>query len=222
MPAPDREARCGRTRIKFCGITRAQDALAACALGVDALGFVFYAPSRRAVSAPAAATIVARLPPFVTTVGVFVDPQATEVEAVLAQVALNVLQFHGDEPQALCDRFGLPWVKAVRMAPGVDPAVVLRSYPGARAVLLDSWDPDRHGGTGAVFDWTRIPAALARPLVLAGGLTPANVARACALVRPFAVDVSGGIEAAPGVKDLSRMRAFVEELRRYDSTRDSG
>lgn len=198
-----------RTRVKICGITREPDALDAVRLGVDALGFVFYPPSPRFVAAERAAAIVAALPPFVTTVGLFVDATTAEVEAVLSQVPLNLLQFHGDETPEFCASFGRPWMKALRMQPGLDVTAAVAAYAGAAGILLDAWHPQLKGGTGETFDWRHWPRHSAIPLILAGGLTPENVAEAIHATRAYAVDVSGGVEAAKGLKDFTLMQAFM-------------
>ncbi|PQA40156.1 phosphoribosylanthranilate isomerase [Amnimonas aquatica] len=198
-----------RTRVKICGITRSEDALAAVAAGADAIGFVFYAPSPRAVTAAQAAAIMAVLPPFVTTVGLFVNAAVAEVDAVLAQAPLDLLQFHGDEPEADCARHGRPWIKALRVQPGQDVAALMAAWPGASGILLDAWHPELPGGTGLRFDWGQVPGQGARPIILAGGLTPENVAEAIRQTRPYAVDVSGGVEAAKGIKSADRIQAFM-------------
>lgn len=200
-------------RVKICGITRLEDALAAIGAGADALGFVFYAPSPRAVSPAQAAAIVAQLPPFVTTVGLFVDAAESELRATLAQVPLDLLQFHGDESDADCARYGHPWIKALRVQPGQDLTAAIAAHPGARGILLDAWHPEQPGGTGLQFDWSLVPAASRRPLILAGGLTPDNVAQAIRQTRPYAVDVSGGVELAKGVKDAGKIQAFMAGVR---------
>lgn len=205
-----------RTRVKICGITRAQDAIEAARLGADAIGLVFYPASPRAVSIAQARTICAALPPFVTAVGLFVNASEAEVRAVLEAVPLGLLQFHGDESPAECARYGRPYLKALRMAPNLDVATEARRYTEATGILLDAWQPDVPGGTGQRFDWTRIPA-LDKPLVLAGGLTPDNVAEAVRRVRPWAVDVSGGVEADKGIKDPARMAAFIQQATRTGS-----
>jgi phosphoribosylanthranilate isomerase len=157
--------------------------------------------------------VIAVLPPFVTPVGLFVDPTAEDVERVLAALPLGLLQFHGDEQPAFCDRFGLPWVKAVRMRPGLDLAAAKARFAAARALLLDAYRPGIPGGTGDVFDWDRIPAEIAGQIILAGGLTPENVSEAVRRVRPYAVDVSGGVEARKGVKDPVKISAFMRGVR---------
>ena len=205
-----------RTRIKICGITRAEDALAAAAAGADAIGLIFYAGSSRHVSAERAADIVGRLPPFVTAVGLFVDPAEDEVRAVLDRVALDLLQFHGAETPEFCARFGRSHIKALAAAPGVDLLQSAASYREARGVLIDAYVPGVHGGTGVPADWDAIPGTLPLPLVLAGGLTPDNVGQAVRTVRPWAVDVSSGVELARGVKDHDKITAFVRGVRNAD------
>ena len=202
-----------RTRVKMCGITRLCDARAAVAAGADAIGFVFHAPSPRAVTPAQAAAIVAALPPFVTTVGLFVDADEARIRDTLARVPLALLQFHGDETDAECARYGRPWIKALRVQPGQDVAAAMAAWPGARAILLDAWHPDLPGGTGLRFDWTQVPADARKPVILAGGLTPDNVAEAIRRTRPYAVDVSGGVEQAKGLKDASRINAFMAGVR---------
>lgn len=202
-----------RVRVKICGITRIADGLAAVEAGADAIGLVFYGPSPRAVSIAAAASIVAALPPFVTTVGLFVDPERGFVDEVLASVPLSLLQFHGDEDEAFCRQFGRPWIKAIRMAPGVDVAATMAAFPGACGVLLDAWHPDKPGGTGQSFEWSEFPQQARVPLVLAGGLTPLNVAEAIRTTRPYAVDVSGGVESSRGIKDAALIQSFMAGVR---------
>ncbi|MBB3140550.1 phosphoribosylanthranilate isomerase [Halomonas organivorans] len=205
----------GRTRVKFCGLTRPEDVDAAVAAGADALGFVLWSGSRRAVDIERLAMLSARVPAFVTRVGLFVDPDPELVAS--AAEHLDLLQFHGEETPAFCEAVGRPWIKALRMRDKLDLPQAARDYHAARALLLDAYRPGVPGGTGETFDWTRIPASLAKPVILAGGLTPANAAEAIASVRPFAVDVSGGIEAAPGVKDAELMADFLKAVRRADT-----
>ena len=202
-----------RVRTKFCGITRAEDARTAVALGADAIGLVFYTGSPRAVTLPHAMAIVSGLPPFIARVGLFVDPRMEEVQMVLQLGGVDVLQFHGAEPPEFCRHFGRPYIKALRVHPGLDVRAEVERHPDAAAVLLDTHQEGRPGGTGRAFDWTLIPQDLPKPIILAGGLTPDNVAAAIRLVRPYAVDVSGGIESAPGVKDAGLMRAFLHEVK---------
>ena len=205
-----------RTRIKICGITRPQDALAAAAAGADAVGFVFYRPSPRHVAPDAAAAIARALPPFVTTVGLFVDAPADAVRAALAAVPLGLLQFHGDEPPDFCGQFGRPFIKAVRIRPETDLLQYAARYPDAAALLLDAFRPGVPGGTGEMFDWDLIPAALDARVVLSGGLTPGNAGAGIERVRPWAVDVSTGVEAAPGIKDEERIGQFAAAVRAAD------
>ena len=205
-----------RTRVKICGITRPQDALAAAEAGADAIGLVFYARSPRAVEVEQAAALCAVLPPFVTTVGLFVDPAAEQVREVLAGVPLDLLQFHGRETADFCRGFGRPYLKALTMRPGADIAAEAAAYRDAAGILLDAWHPAVPGGSGETFDWDRIPP-LPRPLVLAGGLGPGNVAEAVRRVRPWAVDVSSGVEAEKGIKDAARIAAFIRGVNSVDS-----
>lgn len=200
-------------RSKICGITRLEDALAAVAAGADAIGLVFYAPSPRAVTIAQAQAIVAGLQPFVTTVGLFVDMPPREIEGVLAAVPLDLLQFHGDESPADCEALRRPYIKALRVRAGDDVAAQVDAYPGARAVLLDTFVDGVPGGTGQAFDWSLVPAQLSKPVILAGGLTPGNVAAAIAQVRPYAVDVSGGVEVSKGIKDAHKVKDFVRAVR---------
>lgn len=202
------------TRVKICGITRVEDASAAAAAGADAIGLVFYAPSPRAVEPARAAEIVRALPPFVTTVGLFVDAPAEQVRAVLEQVPLDVLQFHGDEPEPYCLQFGRPYLKAIRVRAGDDLNALAGQWPSASGILLDSFKPGVPGGTGLTFDWSMIPSERSWSLVLAGGLDASNVAEAVSRVKPWAVDVSGGVEAAKGIKDANKINAFVHEVKR--------
>lgn len=203
------------TRIKICGITRPEDALAAAQLGADAIGLVFYPKSPRAVDAVRAARIRDVLPPFVLPVALFVNPTEDEVEAVLRLIPEVLLQFHGSESPSLCQGFGRPYLKALPMGQGGNPLGEAARHPRACGFLLDSHDVGGVGGTGQAFDWSTIPA-LDRPLVLAGGLRPENVGQAVRQVRPWAVDVSSGVERAPGIKDPARMAAFINEVRHAD------
>lgn len=200
-------------RSKICGITNVADALLAVEAGAQAIGLVFYAPSPRAVSLEQAKTIVQALPPFVTSVGLFVDASAAFVEQVLEAVPLDLLQFHGDEPEAFCTRFTRPYIKAVRVREAHDIVRACEQYPSAKGILLDTYVSGVPGGTGQAFDWTLIPPALSKPIILAGGLDASNVAQAVAQVRPYAVDVSGGVEASKGLKDPLKVQAFLQALR---------
>ncbi|WP_172145720.1 MULTISPECIES: phosphoribosylanthranilate isomerase [Pseudomonas] len=200
-------------RSKICGITRVEDALAAVDAGADAIGLVFYAKSPRAVTVQQAQAILAALPPFVTTVGLFVDCQRSELNAILDAVPLDLLQFHGDESPAACEGFRRPYIKALRVKPGDDIAARIGLYGSAAGVLLDTFVPGVPGGTGEAFDWSLVPQGLSVPIILAGGLTPENVRAAIEQVRPYAVDVSGGVEASKGLKDSDKIHAFVRAVR---------
>ena len=199
----------GRTRVKICGITRSEDGAYAARCGADAIGLVFYPASPRAVDGGRATAIVRALPPFVTVVGLFVDPEPAWVRRVLADVPLDLLQFHGDEPPELCGAFGRPYLKAMAVREGVDLRAWARRHGDACGLLLDSYHPALRGGTGTTFDWSQVPPDLGKPVVLAGGLTPENVAEAVRKVRPYGVDVSGGVESEKGIKDPDRVAAFM-------------
>lgn len=205
-----------RTRVKICGITRPEDGRRAAELGADAIGLVFVAASPRAVDAARAVEILTLLPPLVTRVGLFVDAAPGEVEAVLKQVPIDLLQFHGDESATYCAQFGRPYLKAVSMRPGRDIAASMADYRDAVGFLLDAYHPAVAGGSGECFDWKRIPIQRPRPIILAGGLHPGNVADAVRQVRPFAVDVSSGVESAKGVKDAIKMAEFIQGVQRAD------
>lgn len=200
-------------RSKICGITRIEDALAAAEAGADAIGLVFYAKSPRAVSVQQARAIIAALPPFVTTVGLFVDASPCELGEILDAVPLDLLQFHGDETPVYCDGWRRPYIKALRVKPGDDIGAQIDAYAGARGVLLDTFVPGVPGGTGEAFDWSLVPQAASKPIILAGGLTPENVAAAIAQVRPYAVDVSGGVEASKGIKDGDKIKRFMQAVK---------
>ena len=202
-----------RTRIKICGLTRPTDARTATDAGVDALGLIFYRPSPRAVDIGAAAEIAADAPVFTAVVGVFVDSSSEEIEEVLAKVRITCLQFHGDEPAADCERYGIPYIKTVRMRDGVLPAEIARTHPAASAILLDSYDPRKYGGTGESFSWERARDCREKPVVLAGGLSALNVAEAIMLSGAYGVDVSTGVESAPGIKDPSKITDLVAVVR---------
>jgi phosphoribosylanthranilate isomerase len=205
-----------RTRIKICGITRPEDALAAANAGADAVGFVFYPASPRYLTPASAGTIAGTLPPFVTTVGLFVDAPSDVVRRALAAVPLGLLQFHGDEPPEYCRQFGQPYVKAVRVRAGSDLLQYAARYPDAAALLLDAYRPGVPGGTGETFDWDLIPERMTCRIVLSGGLTAVNVAAGIGQVRPWAVDVSSGVEVAPGVKDVQLIKRFAAAVRGMD------
>jgi|SRR5690554_2393796 len=204
-----------RTRIKFCGLTREQDIADAVAAGADALGFVLWSGSSRYVDVARLAELAAQVPAFVTRVGLFVDPEPALVRQVTPY--LDLLQFHGNETPAFCAAFERPWIKALRMRDDLDLNVAAEAFCGAQALLLDAYRPGVPGGTGETFDWSRIPAGLKKPVILAGGLTPDNVADAIERVRPFAVDVSGGVEAAPGSKCPRLLEAFFRAVTDADS-----
>ncbi|TCK09437.1 phosphoribosylanthranilate isomerase [Marinobacterium mangrovicola] len=207
------------TRVKICGITRVEDALVAVVAGADALGFVFYASSPRAVVPEQARAIIAQLPPFVTTTALFVNPEPDLVREAVAVTGVDLLQFHGDEDPDFCERFGRPWIKALRMKPGMDLVSECERYASGRGILLDAYRPGVPGGTGETFDWELIPADIAPKITLAGGLDVENVANAIAAVRPYAVDVSGGVEASKGIKDPALVRNFVAAVRSADGGR---
>ena len=198
-----------RTRVKICGITSPVDGIAAAQSGADAIGLVFYPPSPRALSTVIAREIVDSLPPFVTTVGLFVDMPQAEIDEILAAVPLDMLQFHGSGDPLFCASFDKPWMKAVRMSPEVDLLKEEERYFAASALLVDAYKKGVPGGTGQSFDWGRVPVGLQKPIVLAGGLTPENVEQAIKEVSPWAVDVSGGVERAKGVKDLDKVAQFI-------------
>lgn len=204
-----------RTRVKICGITRPGDAGDAAHAGADAIGLVFYPPSPRFVSIERAVEVRDALPPFVQCVALFVNPDAAQVAQVLGRVQPSLLQFHGEESRDFCGQFGVPWIKACRVVPGVDLLKYLRAYPDASGWLLDAY-VEGYGGKGTGFDWSLVPAACDRPLVLSGGLSRANVRDAIRRVRPWGVDVSSGVETAKGIKDSELMKAFMEEVRYAD------
>ena len=208
-----------RTRVKICGITREQDLHDAVALGADAIGLVFHDPSPRAVDLEQASVLAAAAPAFVTVTGLFVDPEPARVRAVLDAVPLGALQFHGAESPELCASFGRPWLKALAMRDGLYLEAEARRYAGASSLLLDAFDPVIAGGIGRCFDWTRIPSLLAPDIILAGGLNPDNVTEAIRTVRPYGVDVSGGVEASKGIKDRVKLEHFFQGVRDGDQCR---
>lgn len=213
-----------RTRIKYCGITRKQDIEIATEVGVDAIGLVFYPPSSRALSLQQAQDLSAAIPAFVTTVALFLNPQETDVREVINIIQPDLLQFHGTESAEFCSQFHRPYIKALALggADASSSAAELKqqvaSHSEARAFLLDSHAPGSAGGTGVGFDWTRAPQNPDFPLVLAGGLQTENVADAVRQVRPYAVDVSSGVESAPGIKDADKMREFANQVRKADES----
>lgn len=206
-----------KTRIKICGLTREEDVDAAVAAGADAIGFVFYPPSPRYVMPQRAAELAKRIPPFVDVVGLFVNETPKLVLAACEALPINVLQFHGDEDAAYCQQFARPYLRAARVRPGLDLVEFASSFPDARGLLLDAF-VEGYGGGGHVFDWTLIPPDLPGYLVLSGGLTAGNVGDAVRRVRPVAVDVSSGVEMGKGIKDHSKIAAFVAAVRKADES----
>ena len=201
------------TRVKICGITRVEDALATAYCGADAVGFVFWQRSARYVTAEKARDIIAALPPFLAKVGVYVDPDPDWVRETSSLAGLDLLQFHGDEPPAFCRQFTLPYIKAVRVRGGLDLLQYATFYKGARGLLLDTYVAGEPGGTGHAFDWDLIPQTLPLPLILSGGLHPGNVAEAIQRTQPWAVDVSSGVEVAKGIKDAGKIAALMRGVR---------
>jgi phosphoribosylanthranilate isomerase len=202
-----------RTRVKICGITRIEDAIAAAQAGADAIGLVFEAKSPRYVGLEQAQAIVRALPPFVTVVGLFVDAAPGTIETVLGRVSLDLLQFHGNETPQQCRRYHRPYIKAIHMQPDIDLRQKARLYADAEGLLLDARVAHVAGGSGQTFDWSLVPHDPGKPVILAGGLTPQNVAEAIRQVRPFAVDVSSGVERSKGIKDHQKISAFIEAVR---------
>lgn len=205
------------TRIKCCGMTRIGDALLAVRLGADAIGLVFSARSKRQVTLAQARGIVVALPPFVATVALFMDDEASLVRQVLDEVRPMLLQFHGDESDGWCAQFGHPFLKAIAMGEGAAALPRLRDYPHATGLLLDGHAAGEAGGSGKAFDWSLLPGGLAQPLILAGGLHAGNVGDAVRTARPWAVDVASGVESAPGIKDPARLEAFIRAVRTVDA-----
>jgi phosphoribosylanthranilate isomerase len=206
-----------RTRVKICGITRVEDALSAVHAGADAIGLVFYAPSPRNVTIAQAQAIVAALPPFIAVVGLFVNANTVEIQTVLSQVRLDIIQFHGDETPKDCEQtsmqINLPYYKAIRVKPDTNLLQYEIDFKAAKALLLDTYSEQAYGGTGHVFDWNLIPKNMTKPMILAGGLVPENVADAIKQVEPYAVDVSGGVELAKGIKDAAKVAAFMQAVK---------
>ena len=205
-----------RTRVKICGMTRIEDIQAAAQAGADAIGLVFYPPSPRFLSLDWARQLASEVPPFVSTVALFVNPSAAEVYSVVERVKPAMLQFHGEEAPEFCKQFGVPYLKACRVQPGIDLLKYLRPFSTASGWLLDA-HVEEYGGIGASFDWSLVPTRLERPLVLSGGLTRENVATAVRRVKPWAVDVSSGVESAKGIKDAAKIAAFIAEVRNADA-----
>jgi len=202
------------TRVKICGLTRPEDAQCAAEAGADAIGLVFYPKSARHIhDLGLAREIAAAVGPFVSVVGLVVNSSVGEIEALLEHVPLSLIQFHGDETQAQCLRYQHPFIKALRMKPGIDIEAEMSAFSEAQGILLDSYVPGIPGGTGESFEWSRVPRQTHRPVILAGGLTPDNVARGVAASRPYAVDVSGGVESAPGIKSAEKINAFIRNAK---------
>ena len=205
-------------RVKICGLTRPEDIDGAVQFGADALGLVFYEPSPRSVSLDQAAELVKRVPAFMSVVGLFVNPSRQEVEAVLERVPLDLLQFHGDESADFCASFGRRWIKAIRVREAGQIEAAFEEFHNASGLLVDAWDPDRYGGTGKSFNWDLIPDYRPLPIILAGGLSSDNVFAAVKQVKPWAVDVSGGVEQDKGIKDIQKISHFIKEVHRVCNT----
>ena len=206
-----------RTRVKICGITREQDATAAVQLGADALGLVFYPKSPRHVTLVQARNVAIAVAPFVTVTGLFVNASEDHIRDVLANVPLGLLQFHGQETNDQCNCFGLPFIKSIAMQRETDLLSLMSGYPDAAGFLLDAWQPELHGGGGVAFDWQQVPEGIPVPIILAGGLTPGNVATAIGSVQPYAVDVSTGVEVDKGIKSREKIEAFMREVRNSEA-----
>jgi len=206
-----------RTRVKICGITRVQDATSVVQSGADALGLVFYPKSPRHVTVAQARNIAIAVAPFVTVTGLFVNASADHVREVLASVPLSLLQFHGQETNEQCNCFGLPFIKSIAMQRETDLLSRVSGYPDAAGFLLDAWQPEIHGGGGVAFDWQQVPEGIPVPIILAGGLAPDNVATAISTIKPYAVDVSTGVEIAKGIKSREKIEAFMREVRNSES-----
>lgn len=202
-----------RVRIKICGITRPGDAQLAAALGADAIGLVFFSESPRYLTIEKALAITAALPPFVCKTGLFVNAGEDDIRSVLDRVNLDLLQFHGEENRQMCERYSKPYIKAVRMQKTTNLTQIARDYESASALLVDTFVEGVQGGTGKTFDWSLIPEDAGKPLILAGGLTADNVADAISRVRPYGVDVSGGVESDKGIKDANKLAEFIKEVR---------
>jgi phosphoribosylanthranilate isomerase len=205
-----------RTRVKICGITREEDALAAATLGADAIGLVFYRPSPRWVSIERARAIAMAIPPFVAATAVFVNPSRDDVEQVIRECGVTLLQFHGDESPDFCAGFPRPYIKAARIRPGLDLIKYLSPYTSARAWMFDAFHDDLWGGTGGAFDWSLVPPGMVKPVILSGGLTGDNVGGAIRRIRPYAVDVSTSVEVSKGIKDPAKIAAFIGAVKHGD------
>jgi phosphoribosylanthranilate isomerase len=208
-----------RTRVKICGITRPIDAQAAARAGADAIGLVFYELSPRHVDLARAREICAALPPFVSVVGLFVNPRPGQVTALLEALPIDVLQFHGDESAPACEGFARPYIKAVAMREGIEPQQIMAEHPCAAGFLFDAYQGEARGGGGEAFDWSKMPREAQRPLILAGGLNPDNVGEAIVATRPYALDVSSGVELAKGIKSRELIEAFMRGVQRGDAKR---
>lgn len=202
-----------RTRVKICGLTRQEDVNAVAEAGADAIGLVFYEPSPRSVTIEQARKLIQVVPPFITVVGLFVNASAEEVRKTLEHVPLDLLQFHGDESADYCAGFDRPYIKAIRVSAETEIDANAKQYAAARGLLLDTYEAGKPGGTGNRFDWTLIPAKLPLPVILAGGLNQENVAAAIQQVKPYAVDVSGGVEETKGIKSQAKINAFMKEVK---------
>lgn len=205
-----------RTRVKICGFTQVDDALAAAKLGVDAIGLVFYPPSPRSVTIQQAVEIVSAMPAFVTVVALFVDEQESTIREILAQVSIDCLQFHGDETADVCNIYNKPYMKAIRMRDGVDIIAIAAQYKDASALLLDAYHPGIQGGSGSQFNWNLVPKQCSLPVILAGGLEVDNVKQAVETIKPYALDVSSGVEVKKGIKDVAKMAAFIQAINESD------
>jgi phosphoribosylanthranilate isomerase len=207
-----------RTRVKICGITRPEDGRAAALAGADAIGLVFYSKSPRYIALQQAQAVCRALPPFVSVVALFVNAPREQVAEVLDCVPVDLLQFHGAERAEQCAGFGRPYIKAIAMREGCDPLSTMKEHPQACGFLLDAWQPELYGGGGVTFDWAQMPARSVKPMILAGGLTAENISRAVALTRPFAVDVSSGVESDKGIKSVEKIQAFMRGIERGDAS----
>jgi phosphoribosylanthranilate isomerase len=206
-----------RTRVKICGITRVEDAAAVVQYGADALGLVFYPQSPRYIDTARAREIAESVAPFVTVVGLFVNATPDNIRQIIDTVPVGLLQFHGNEDNDLCKSFGLPFIKSIAMQEGMDTGPRMERYPDAAGFLLDAWQPQSHGGGGETFDWKTIPESFPAPMILAGGLTPGNLSTAIKMTRPYAVDVSSGVESAKGIKSADKIAAFMQGVEDSDT-----
>lgn len=210
-----------RVRVKICGITRPEDAIAAVQYGADAIGFILWSQSERYIAPAAVRRIVKLMPPFVHAVGVYVNPDKSWVEESCSAAGLSMLQFHGDESPEFCAQFCLPYIKAVRVRAGLDLVQYAQQYEHAQGLLLDTYTAGKPGGTGQVFDWKLIPATMPLPWILSGGIHPGNIADAIKQTRPLAIDVSSGVESAKGIKDITKISAFMQGVRSCEDLQSS-